>query len=159
MPLPFRQLLTHKSGMEPLGSCDCEFWECMRKLCAKPLVDTPGNTHVYSNGNSALLGAIIMEVTGKSEVAAIQDEVLKPMGVTGIDDKQAASDIALYYKPGDYFAGRNLLRRWPVVLERKRPGQVSYRGQEPHRVGRGAHGHDDGQPARLVRVDQPQCGA
>jgi CubicO group peptidase (beta-lactamase class C family)/D-alanyl-D-alanine dipeptidase len=87
--ITLRQLMTHRSGLvrEPprghyfddaaTGQADA-----VASLNASSLVAAPGSITKYSNAGIAVVGEVVARVTGKPFQAAIQEMVLRPLGMT-----------------------------------------------------------------------------
>ena len=86
--ITIRRLLSHSSGLsmpavpqyapnEPLPSID----EMLKNDPLK-LIDTPGKAHHYSGGGFALLQLLIEEVSGLSYEQFLQQQILKPLGMS-----------------------------------------------------------------------------
>lgn len=54
----------------------------VRDLSRVPLVRAPGKSFEYANENWTVAGAVITAITGKSYSAYLEDEVLRPLGMT-----------------------------------------------------------------------------
>ena len=56
--------------------------ELVRGVLARPPVNSPGTTYLYSNGGYAIAGAMAETVTGRSWEDLMQAEVFGPLGIT-----------------------------------------------------------------------------
>lgn len=59
-------------------------WAIIRAMLGRPLDFVPGTRYAYSNFGYALLGRAIEKVSGRPYDAFVRDEVLTPLGATGI---------------------------------------------------------------------------
>ena len=72
-------------------------FEMIRYMKGVPLDFTPGTQQVYSNFGFVLLGGVIATVTKQAYPEYVQQNTLKPMGVTGI----RIDDLPPRYLPGE----------------------------------------------------------
>ncbi len=111
--ITLRQLLTHRSGFpqfenlffrNEVGSCA----DAARAGFTRPLQSVPGTQFQYSNMNFCALGLLIEQVTGAPYAQVVQEQVLAPLGITGM---RTAGTFDL--EPGDVEhqsdAGRNYM--------------------------------------------------
>ena len=89
-----RQLCTHTSGLGRSLSPEPDWYDfesAFRLLCAKPPVNTPGTTFLYSDLNFILLGEIIRRVAGRSLDEFCAAEIFAPLKMrdTGFLPSQA----------------------------------------------------------------------
>ena len=54
---------------------------CLDYLMTRPILDTPGTKHVYSNGDTTLIGLMLEKTTGVSLGEYMYEKVLKPMDI------------------------------------------------------------------------------
>lgn len=93
-------LLSHSSGI-PDHLRIPGFWqnqmllrysrkEFVHQFCSGDLEFEPGSKYQYNNSGYYLLGLVIEEVTGKSFDTVLQDNILKPLGMTntGVDNNR-----------------------------------------------------------------------
>ena len=85
--------------------------DIIRYMLGRPLDFDPGADYVYSNFGYCILGRIIEEVSGKDYGTFVQDEILKPLGITRMRIGHTllsgrADDEVRYYDPG---TGRNVM--------------------------------------------------
>jgi CubicO group peptidase (beta-lactamase class C family) len=90
-----RRLLSHTAGLsngggyggfapgERLPTLEESLEGKTNGTSAVRLIDTPGRTYIYSGGGYTLLQLMIEEVSGRSFYGFMQDEVLKPLGMSG----------------------------------------------------------------------------
>lgn len=82
--ITIRMLLTHHSGLQPDLDLK-EPWsgkdEAYRRCMEEKLIDPPGARFVYSDINYEVLGFLIEKVMGKSLPEAIDEVVIKPLGM------------------------------------------------------------------------------
>ncbi|MBP5554826.1 MAG: beta-lactamase family protein [Lachnospiraceae bacterium] len=82
------QLLTQTSGYTnnesdyPSAEEDMTLYEWAMSISGKELAAYPGSEYAYSNVNYNLLGLIIEQVTGRSYVGYMQEEILIPLGLS-----------------------------------------------------------------------------
>ena len=75
------QLLAMTSGIRDVG--DPRPWQAqLRSIANAPLLYTPGTKTSYSNANYNLLGELIEQWTGESYDTFIQDQILRPLGMS-----------------------------------------------------------------------------
>lgn len=99
--ITLKQLLSHTSGF---GVFRPQFFDGAASSCAdaarqglgRALLHDPGANYQYSNMNFCILGQLIELVTGTSYAQAIQDRLLKPLGIT---DMRIAGTYDV--RPGD----------------------------------------------------------
>lgn len=141
-------LLTHTSGIPSYTSLP-EFFkdisrnpypvdEFAKKYCSRDLEFEPGTKYKYNNSGYFLLGAIIEKVTGKTYEQALEDNILKSLGLknTGYDrfapimKKRAAGyekthdgfvnaaylDMSLPYSAGSLYSTVEDLHLWDQAL-------------------------------------------
>lgn len=81
-----RQLLTHVSGLPNEATSAYESRYSIKDFIYKNIKDTllskPGQRYKYSNVNFILLGCIIEQITKKSWIAVLNEEVVKPLNLT-----------------------------------------------------------------------------
>ncbi len=116
------QLLQHRGGWDRDQSFDAMFQavrfaremnvaapakqqDIIRRMLTQPLDFAPGERYAYSNFGYCLLGRVIETVTGVPYETAIQNSVLKPLGI--VDMKIGATraegrsnNEVRYYQPG-----------------------------------------------------------
>jgi CubicO group peptidase (beta-lactamase class C family) len=126
--ITIREALTHGSGFEqsdfPPG-----YWESPDLRSAVELIGErgppypPGETFRYSDHNSAILGAIVAQVTGAPVEDFIQRRILDPLGLRDThayfapDSSWAARTNATYGTPSN---GR-LVRYWDPTMNQQTP--------------------------------------
>ncbi|MFD9723255.1 serine hydrolase domain-containing protein [Streptomyces sp. NPDC059072] len=80
-----RQLLSHTSGLvadHELDETDeRSLFRYAKSVAELPLLDRPGNSFSYSNTGYNILGRVVEEVTGLRWRDALQDFLLRPLGV------------------------------------------------------------------------------
>ena len=78
-------LLSMQSGLTRTSGPTHAAWTASRDwvgyIFAAPLISDPGETMVYSTGNSHLLSAILTQATGRSTYAYARERLAKPLGV------------------------------------------------------------------------------
>jgi CubicO group peptidase (beta-lactamase class C family) len=87
-------LLTHTSGRKNMEAFGVEMFakpwsgvygkphtmdQIVQNFCSGPLVDDPGTTFDYDNGEFILLGRAIEAVTGKTYEEVLRDHILEPL--------------------------------------------------------------------------------
>jgi len=101
-----RHLLTHSSGLDREGNFN--YWysadfpdrnSLSAYLARTSLRSTPGAQLHYSNIGFAALGQFIESKTGSSFAAALQEHVLRPLGMHATGARGPAPDVALGYTP------------------------------------------------------------
>lgn len=79
-------LLSMQSGLTRTSGPAYGSWTASRDwvgyIFAAPLITDPGQTMVYSTGNSHLLSAILTQATGRSTFAYAREQLAKPLGIT-----------------------------------------------------------------------------
>ncbi len=116
--ITLEMLRTHKAGIPNMNSFQHEEDEdsphtldsLIRTIAAKPLDFPPGSRTRYSNGNYAVLAAVIQKATGMTYGDAIQREVLTPLGLTHTyheSNHTIVMNKAYGYSPSPY--GRHVL--------------------------------------------------
>jgi CubicO group peptidase (beta-lactamase class C family) len=83
-----RDLLQHKSGMQPDQHCgnadDTDMLAILQTAVSRPMVRARGGaTAHYSNQNYCLLRLVVEEIANTDYVTYVQQQVLAPMGITG----------------------------------------------------------------------------
>ncbi|MFI5618574.1 serine hydrolase domain-containing protein [Streptomyces sp. NPDC051567] len=80
-----RQLLSHTSGLVADHELDeageRSLFRYAKSVAQLPLLDRPGNSFSYSNTGYSVLGRVVEEVTGLKWRDALQDFLLRPLGV------------------------------------------------------------------------------
>lgn len=89
--ITIRQLLSHTAGVSdqiPVGSeqpgfsrRDVDTSTLVREIAKRPPLFAPGSNQAYSNAGYILLGAVIEKVTGKPWYTALEERLLKPLGL------------------------------------------------------------------------------
>jgi N-acyl-D-amino-acid deacylase len=80
--------------------------QVIRYQLGQPLDFDPGERYAYSNFGYCLLGRVIEKLTGQPYEKYVQDEVLKPLGITrariggSLEDQRAEGEVR-YYAVGD----------------------------------------------------------
>jgi CubicO group peptidase (beta-lactamase class C family) len=87
-------LLTHTSGRKNMETFGVEMFtkpwssvygkphsvdQIVREYCSGPLVDEPGTSFDYDNGEFILLGQVIEAVTGKTYLEVLRERILVPL--------------------------------------------------------------------------------
>ena len=88
--ITIHQLLCHTSGIPDFvsGKAYSDFNEsrhvenALKEFADKPLLSKPGETMRYSNSGYILLGLIVEKVSGKSYEEYLNENILKPAGMT-----------------------------------------------------------------------------
>lgn len=79
--------------------------DIIRRMLTQPLDFAPGERYAYSNFGYCLLGRVIEKITGQPYESAIQNSVLKPLGITDMKigatraDGRSQNEVR-YYQPG-----------------------------------------------------------
>jgi CubicO group peptidase (beta-lactamase class C family) len=127
--ITIQHLLTHQGGWDRAVAFDPMFRsleiaaalgkagpasseDIIRYMAGQPLQFAPGSRTVYSNFGYCVLGRIIEKVIGRSYIDYVRDEVLAPLGITGIVQgrtlpKVRQPDEPVYVDPG---RGRNVMQ-------------------------------------------------
>lgn len=115
------QLLQHTAGWDRGASFDPMFRpteiavelgvtppagpaDIIRYMLGQPLQFDPGSKHVYSNFGYCVLGRIIEKLSGKTYEQYVQEEILRPLGITDMQightlpDERASGEVC-YYDP------------------------------------------------------------
>ncbi len=85
--------------------------DIIRYMLGQPLQHDPGTKHAYSNFGYCVLGRIIEKLSGKTYEQYVQDEILRPLGITDmrigrtLPDQRAPGEVR-YYDPGK---GKNVM--------------------------------------------------
>lgn len=96
-----RNLLAHTSGWSTDAGLDQWGWRLSRPasirgeaaaLAATPLAAAPGAGYAYTNAGYDLLGAVVEDVTGRSYAAALDELVVRPLGLTGTTGDLGVAD-------------------------------------------------------------------
>jgi len=90
--ITIRNLLTHRSGLQPGLGCG----KIVESL-AGFLVGTPGVTYDYENANFCILREVIEAVSGMDYMDYVQSKILTPAGIFDMNCTPDAVDPALYY--------------------------------------------------------------
>jgi CubicO group peptidase (beta-lactamase class C family) len=109
--ITIHHLLTHTSGIpnytedEALmkhRSSPITRAEMLAAFQDKPLLFEPGSQHRYSNSNYFVLGVIVERLSGRTYEDFLQENVLRPAGMTRTStvDAPDAPDTAVGYEPG-----------------------------------------------------------
>jgi CubicO group peptidase (beta-lactamase class C family) len=122
--ITLQHLLEHTSGGWPNDDNDPMFQQTNLNagdliswvLNNRPLVDTPGNTHRYSNFGYCVLGRVIEAVTGQSYADAVQQLILAPSGVTQM--AIAGNTAAERQYPEAMYAGVDLQAPYELPVRR-----------------------------------------
>lgn len=116
--ITIRQLLTHRSGFVQAGVSGFREQPTLREavnLAGEIGPDfTPGDRFIYSNLNSAALGALVEEVTGEPVEQFMETRILRPLG---LDDTHAWFSPDLPWAPRvpssyQQWGGRRWERYW-----------------------------------------------
>ncbi len=99
--ITIHQLLCHKSGIPDFMSAkayndlnDSRHVEnAVKEYADKPLLNKPGETLRYSNSGYILLGRIIEKVSGKTYEQYLDDNILRPAGMTHTAFDHAANVV------------------------------------------------------------------
>jgi CubicO group peptidase (beta-lactamase class C family) len=141
-------LLTHTSGIDdnaievnrfavpaeaerPLEPTETrEMNRAVALTCLLPLARAPGEEHVYSNANYALLQEIVRRVSGKSPEAFARERLFEPLGLsrTSIGLPREREDERVYW-PASAYGAENVggpERPWQGGLNG--PGPTRHRG-------------------------------
>ncbi len=102
--MTIRQLLQHKSGFKKVEGCNTP--KDLEKLLEQPLEHKPGTNRAYDN-NNYYVARLVLEQIGKVEYTAyVQEHVLRPMGITGMETHfEARQPTCGYGKPGSQRPG------------------------------------------------------
>ena len=84
-----RQLLTHKSGLNPSFGCD--------DLAGLLSQGASGNSYQYKNSNFCLLREVIEKVSGQNYVNYVQSQILSKMTIADMSCKPDVNNPTLYY--------------------------------------------------------------
>lgn len=102
-------LLTHSSGLPReagmMASDELNFYQQSLLVDELDLMFSPGERYQYSNAGVILLGAIIEGVSGKEYAILMNEEIIKPLGLsdTGVYEGNAVvKNQAVPYKIGPY---------------------------------------------------------
>ncbi|HLK58452.1 MAG TPA: serine hydrolase domain-containing protein [Chthonomonadaceae bacterium] len=85
-------------------------------IANQPLQHRPGTNYAYSNFGYCILGRVIEKLTGKPYHEAVQQEVLKPCGITGMRisgntlEERAPKEVIYYDQNGGNPYGMNVKR-------------------------------------------------
>lgn len=108
--ITLHQLMTHSAGFPEVFENDGGDYAKLRKeeflarAFREPLVYAPGSRSLYSNVGMSVAAAVIEEVTGQAYDAFIRNELLQPVGITGIAytyPEQIQATVAHGYDQGD----------------------------------------------------------
>lgn len=81
--ITIRQLATMSAGVPRVVKPDDVPWEQqIKKAQTIPLVSPPGSKYLYSNLGYRILGAVIEKVSGQSYMEFLQENILRPLGMT-----------------------------------------------------------------------------
>jgi len=126
--ITIREALTHGTGFAQ-SDFPAGYWESPDLRSAVDLIGErgppypPGETFRYSDHNSAMLGAIVAQLTGAPAEDFIQKRILDPLGLRDThayfapDSSWAARLNATYGKPSD----GPLVRYWDPTMEQQTP--------------------------------------
>jgi CubicO group peptidase (beta-lactamase class C family) len=90
--ITIHHLLNHTSGIKRIETIPEMFFLIRKDMTPKELMDffknrpmefVPGEQYLYNNSGYILLGAIIQKVSGKSYEAYVDENILKPLGMSG----------------------------------------------------------------------------
>lgn len=102
--ITLKQLLLHISGLpkEKVAAYESPYTikDFIRKNVPDTLLSKPGSKYVYNNVNYILLGAVIEQATGKKWQQALDEMIIKPLGLvnTGIANTDSViSNLAYGY--------------------------------------------------------------
>ncbi|HEX4069965.1 MAG TPA: serine hydrolase domain-containing protein, partial [Planctomycetaceae bacterium] len=89
IPITLRHLMSHRAGLvrePPVGHyfdpSQPSLLGVVQSLARTTLLAEPGTRTKYSNAGIAVVGAVVERVTGKPFARAIEDALLKPLGMT-----------------------------------------------------------------------------
>jgi CubicO group peptidase (beta-lactamase class C family) len=84
--ITIEDLLTMRSGLQSTSGRNYGAWvrspNWVRYILERPMVSSPGGQMEYSTGNTHLLSAILVKVSGKDTWAFAQEALGKPLGIT-----------------------------------------------------------------------------
>ena len=112
--ITIEELLTHYSGLADASSTpEYNDWarfpqtpaSLVEKLAKMPMRSEPGTKYSYSNSNYHLLALIIEKASGRSYGDFLDENIFKPLGMTGTahhgDEKTIVDGLATGYLPKD----------------------------------------------------------
>lgn len=100
------ELLSTDPGREP------EAAELLVLAFAEPPVFAPGSAYEYSNTNTLLLGEVIESVTGDAWTAAVEQRILRPLGLESVSYGFTGSPLD---SAGFQLSGGEAVEELPVV--------------------------------------------
>ncbi len=118
-----RELLDMTSGIPEVGSA--RPWQVqVGAIAKKPLLFTPGTNSMYSDTNYDLLGELIEQWTGETYGTFLQNEILKPLGMTETQELGQSPTVA--NGAVGYNAPRN--GKWPKAAVQNGPAMYAAGG-------------------------------
>ena len=126
-------LLTMSSGIPDLFRVP-EFWaglgtiktlpDFWRYFAASPLQFLPGTQWAYSNSNFLLLGAIIEQNTGRAFTSVVEEQVIRPLGLTATryTFDSSRKPAMGYTRTGAGRRSRGIPGRWYPAWEEPKAG-------------------------------------
>ena len=126
--ITIHELLCHRSGIPDFASAKAysEFGNprhvenALKEYADKPLVNKPGEVFRYSNSGYILLGRVIEKVSGKTYEEYLNENILKPAGMTHTAVDHAA-DVVQERASGYRFDGETVVNAaygdpaWPAA--------------------------------------------
>jgi CubicO group peptidase (beta-lactamase class C family) len=118
-----RDLVSMRSGLESTSFNNYGRWvtsgNWVRFALARPMIDQPGGSMIYSTGSSHLLSAILTKATGMSTLRYANAKLGKPLGITIPPWQRDPQGI--YFGGNDmYLTPREMLRIGQLYLDRGR---------------------------------------
>jgi len=127
----------------------------IRYQLGQPLDFEPGERYAYSNFGYCLLGRVIEKLTGQPYEKHVQDEVLRPLGITrariggSLEDQRAEGEVRYYDVKGE--PGKAIVG--PGAGEKEVPVSYGVWRQETLDAHGGYNEADDGTRANLLTGD------
>ncbi|WP_061316576.1 serine hydrolase domain-containing protein [Clostridium botulinum] len=137
VPITIEQLVHHTSGVPfntidkiPVSNEDNALYETVKTLIGIELDNEPGKSFQYATINYDVLGLIIQEVTGKSYENYIEENILKPMGLSNtypyrnenVNEHMAKGYKVSFLRPHEYDA--------PIYRGNKPAGYIISNGED-----------------------------